>query len=437
MNVLVMVLAGGNGKRLYPLTRDRAKPAVPFGGIYRIIDFTLSNCINSGLRNILVLTQYKSDSLSRHIRRGWRLFDSEFGEVYVVPPQQRIGAEWYRGTADAVCQNLHTIERGDCDYVIILAGDHIYKMDFAKMLDFHVERRAHATVGAVEVGLGGASSYGIIEVNAEQRIIGFEEKPESPKNIPGKVESAFASMGIYIFNKNELINALMEDTNAGDSSHDFGGDIIPKMIEKRAVYAYNFKDENKKEAKYWRDVGTLDAYFEANMDLLEIDPVLNLYDLNWPIRTCLRQYPPPKFVFAREEEDRMGFALDSIVSSGSIIRGGRVNRSILSPGVRINSWSDVNESILFEEVKVGRGAKIRRAIIDKGVRIPEGMEIGYDPEEDRKRFMVSQGGVIVIPKEEDLSHLAKIERPLSYPKAPLEKSIESIGAEKSMVIERG
>ena len=431
-NVLVMVLAGGSGERLYPLTRDRAKPSVPFSGIYRIIDFTLSNCINSGFYKIVILTQYKSDSLSRHIRRGWNLGGPEYGEIYVVPPQQRIGSDWYMGTADAVCQNIYTIEKQNPDYVIILSGDHIYKMDYSKMLDFHIEKGADATVGAVEVSLQEADSYGVMEVDAHERIIGFEEKPESPKHIPEKAETAYASMGIYIFNKEALINTLVEDATDIDSSHDFGKDIIPKMFPKRSFYAYNFRDENKKEARYWRDVGTIDAYFEANIDLIEIDPVFNLYDPRWPIRTYLEQDPPAKFVFAQEKgEGRKGVSLDSLVSPGCIISGGRVQRSILSPGVRINSWSGVNESILFKGVVVGRHAKIRRAIIDKGVVIPEGMEIGYDPKEDRKRFTVSPGGIVVIPKEEDLSNLSESKRPLSYPKDPLEKSLTSIEAERS------
>jgi glucose-1-phosphate adenylyltransferase len=399
MSILAMILAGGKGERLHPLTLHRAKPAVPFGGIYRIIDFTLSNCINSGIRKIAVLTQYKSLSLDKHLRLGWNFFSGELDEYIIsVPPQQRVGDKWYQGTADAIYQNIYMIEKDAPEHLLILAGDHIYKMDYAEMLRFHQQEKADATVAAIEVPIEQATSFGVIEVDGNCRIIGFEEKPKHPKALPGRPDMAFASMGIYLFNTKKIVEYLHSDA-LQDTSHDFGKNIIPQMMRFSKVCAYNFIDENRKAAKYWRDVGTLDAYWEANMDLVSVDPLLNLYDHAWPIRTHQTQYPPAKFVFAQEEKGgRLGIALDSIVSHGCIVSGGRVQNSVLSPNVRVNSYTEVHGSILMENVDVGRHCRVRRAIIDKDVIIPPGSEIGYDLAADRNRFHVTPSGIVVIGK---------------------------------------
>lgn len=399
-NVLAFIMAGGKGERLYPLTKDRAKPAVPFCGIYRIIDFTLSNCINSGIRKIHILTQYKSISLSRHIRMGWNIFDSELGEyIDIIPAQQRIDEHWYLGTADAIYQNIYSIEQEKPDFCLILAGDHIYKMNYAQMLDFHKEKDADVTVGVIEVEKSRSVHLGVAEIDDEDRIISFEEKPRHPKTIPSDPEKIYASMGIYIFNRDVLEEELHRNAGMKETEHDFGRNIIPSMIKRKRVYGHNFKDENKKEAPYWKDIGTIDAYYEASMDLIQVSPVFNLYDKKWPIRTYHEQFPPAKTVFAQEEKGgRIGMVLDSIISNGCIISGGRVQRSTLSPNVRINSYSQVFDSVLMEGVDVGRYAKIQRAIIDKDVAIPRGMEIGYDIEEDRKRFHVTESGIVVVAK---------------------------------------
>jgi glucose-1-phosphate adenylyltransferase len=395
-----MIMAGGKGERLSPLTLHRAKPAVPFGGQYRIIDFTLSNCINSKLRKIIVLTQYKSHSLERHISMGWNFLNPEMGEyIMTLPPQQRIDEHWYQGTADAIYQNIYTIEKEQPKELLVLSGDHVYKMDYTKMLAYHRRRKADATVGAIEVRKDEASEFGIIEVDKDNNIVGFEEKPKKdPKTIPGKKDKCFASMGIYIFNTETITQMLREDAELS-TSHDFGKDIIPTMFKSRKVLAYNFIDENKKRSKYWRDVGTIDAYWEANMDLASIMPLFNLYDQQWPLRTYQRQYPPAKFVFAQEYKGgRLGIALDSIVSSGCIISGGRVQESVLSHAVRVNSYTEIHQSIIMERVDIGRRCKIKKAIIDKDVKLPAGTTIGYDPVEDRRRFTVSPGGVVVVAK---------------------------------------
>lgn len=404
MSILAMVLAGGKGERLHPLTIHRAKPAVPFGGIYRIIDFSLSNCINSGIRKIAVLPQYKSLSLDKHLRVAWNLFSGELNEFIIsIPPQQRVGEKWYQGTADAIYQNIYMIEKDAPDHLLVLAGDHIYKMDYSEMFRFHKETGAEATVAAIEAPKSTSTSFGVIEVNEDFRITGFEEKPKNPKPIPGRPDMIFASMGIYLFNTKTLLEHLKSDA-LQDTSHDFGKNIIPQMLKNTAVYAYNFKDENKKEAKYWRDVGTIDAYWEANMDLVSVDPLLNMYDKAWPIRTYQSQNPPAKFVFAQEEKGgRLGIALDSIVAHGCIVSGGRVQNSVLSPNVRVNSYCEVHDSILMENVDIGRYSKIRRAIIDKDVKIPAGSTIGYDLEEDRKRYFVTPSGIVVIPKATEIS----------------------------------
>ena len=396
---LTFIMAGGKGERLHPLTRDRAKPAVPFGGIYRIIDFTLSNCVNSGLRKIHVLTQYKSISLHRHLRMGWDIFDAQLGEyIDIIPAQQRISEHWYQSTADAIYQNIYSIEQEKPDDLLILAGDHIYKMDYSMMIDFHRKKGADLTIGVVEMDIGHASHLGVVEVEKDMRVAGFEEKPKKPKTIQGVPNKIYASMGIYMFGREVLEAELSEDAKR-ESEHDFGRDVIPAMIKQDKVFAYNFKDENKDEAKYWRDIGTIDAYYEANMDLASVSPVFNLYDKEWPIRTYQEQYPPAKFVFAQEEKGgRLGVALDSLVSGGCIISGGRVQGSVLSPNVRINSYSSVLDSVLMEGVEVGRYAKIRRAIIDKDVSIPQNMEIGYDPAKDKKKFHVTDSGIVVVAK---------------------------------------
>jgi glucose-1-phosphate adenylyltransferase len=399
--VTAFVLAGGRGQRLEPLTRDRAKPAVPFGGIYRIIDFSLSNCVNSGVRKVTVLVQYRSRSLMRHLRDGWQiLFNPAVGEYLETLPPQYYTTDTYEGTADAVYQNLFEIREEDPPAVLILAGDHIYKMDYRHLLKFHEERGADATVGAVEMRCGSAArQFGVLEVDPEHRILGFEEKPEQPKPVPANPDVCLASMGIYVFRPQALYELLEEDAKDPSSQHDFGRDVIPRMVRgRRPVFAFSLVDENKKEAKYWRDVGTIEAYYEANMDLVAVTPHLNLYDMAWPIRTLPITAPPPKFVFAGQEPGRVGTAMDAMVSPGCVISGGRVERSILSPMVRINSYAYVGDSILFENVTVGRHARLHRTIVDKDVTIPEGMQIGFFPDEDRKRFTVTDSGIVVISK---------------------------------------
>jgi glucose-1-phosphate adenylyltransferase len=396
-DILVMVLAGGVGERLYPLTKERAKPAVYFGGPYRIIDFTLSNCINSGMRRIFIALQYKSLSLSRHLRMGWSVVADELGEfIEILSPQKRVGEHWYLGTADAVYQNLYSILRENPRQLIVLSGDHVYKMDYAKMLRFHNDRRAGVTLAVIEVPSEDASRFGVLEVDENDRITGFLEKP---KHIPPGVQ-VLASMGIYIFDMSVLEPALEEDARDPDSSHDFGKDILPGLIAQVPVQAYRFYDENKKAGKYWRDIGTLDAYYEANMDLCHVNPDFNLYDPEWPLRTYQVQAPPAKFVFA-DEGRRCGQALDSIISAGCIISGSRVYGSVLCPNVRVHSFCDVDQSILMPGVRVGRHARIRRAIVDRDVFIPRGAQIGYNEEEDRRRHTVSDSGVVVVTKEDE------------------------------------
>jgi glucose-1-phosphate adenylyltransferase len=402
--VLAVVLAGGKGSRLGPLTRDRAKPAVPFGGIYRIVDFTLSNCLNSGLRRILVLTQYKAMSLDRHITLGWRNYlCRELGEfIDVVPPQQRIDEKWYQGTADAVYQNIYTLEKERPEYVVILAGDHIYKMDYGKLVTFHQEQRADVTIAALRVKVREAArQFGIMEVDDEDRVIGFEEKPHEPKSIPSNPDYCLASMGIYVFNAPLLFDQLCRDATLPDSAHDFGRNLIPSMVHTRRVFAFPFLDENRKQDAYWRDVGTIDSYYQANLELTQVEPQLNLYDDHWPVRTYQPNLPPAKYVF--KSNDRCGAAYDSLVCSGAIISGGEVTRTIVGPQARVNSYAQVEDSILFTHVNIGRRAKIRRAIIDKGVSIPEGFRVGFDEEEDLANgFTVSEGGVVVIAKAESI-----------------------------------
>ena len=400
--VLTLILAGGKGTRLEPLTRDRAKPAVPFGGIYRIVDFTLSNCLNSGLRRILLLTQYKAASLDRHINLGWRFMNREFDEyIDILPPQQRLNDNWYSGTADAVYQNIYSIERSRPDLVLILAGDHIYKMDYSAMIAQHEAAGAELTIACLPVPLAEGRAFGVMQVDGQNNVVDFREKPDEPHPMPGDSSQCLASMGIYVFNANFLYEELCQDAMQPGSQHDFGRNIIPRLIGTRRVQAFPFRDKNTGHRSYWRDVGTIDAFYEANRDLIAVEPELNLYDTNWPIRTFQGQFPPPKFIFSEHQQSppRVGHALDSMVSGGCVISGGAVVRSILSPGVRVKSWSIVEDSLLFDDVEIGRHAQVRRAIIDKGVKIADHDRIGFDHDHDRARgFTVSDGGVVVIGK---------------------------------------
>ncbi|MBL8213374.1 MAG: glucose-1-phosphate adenylyltransferase [Bryobacterales bacterium] len=396
---LAILLAGGAGERLFPLTRKTAKPAVAFGGMYRIIDFTLSNCINSGLRRVFVLAQYKALEMIRHLREGWSILSPELGEfIEVITPMKRMHDDWYLGTADAVYQNIESIEAEDPQDVIILSGDHIYKMDYREMLDWHRAQQADVTIATIQIPPAEATRFGVAQIDSDYRINGFEEKPKHgrPQRSIFNPEMVSASMGIYVFRKQVLLDALRADADT-PGSHDFGKDVLPKLVQSNArVIAYDFHDLNDKKMNYWRDVGTIDAYYEANMDLVAVTPEFNLYDTRWPIRTNMQQQPPAKFVFAQEGR-RMGVAIDSIVAPGCIVSGGRVMRSVLSPGVRVNSFCDVENSILLHDAHVGRFCRIRNAILDTGVRIPENTEIGVDLEEDRRRgFTVSEGGVTVV-----------------------------------------
>ncbi len=397
---LVIVLAGGAGERLFPLTKERAKPAVYFGGPYRIIDFVLSNCINSGLRRIFIATQYKSLSLNRHIRMGWSIVSEELGEfVEILPPQKRVGEHWYQGTADAVYQNLYSIIRETPKHVIVLSGDHVYKMDYARMLRFHMDRGAAATLAAIEIPVADASRFGVVAIDERERVTGFQEKPGQPIPIPGSPELALASMGVYIFDTEALVSALESDA-AQPTNHDFGKDILPAMIHTSPVFSYRFYDENKKASKYWRDIGTIDAYFDANMDLCHVNPDFNLYDPEWPLRTHQPQAPPAKFVFA-EAERRCGQALDSVISPGCIVSGSTITGSVLCPNVRVHSFCRIDQCILMPGVRVGRHARIRRAIIDRDVLIPRGATIGYNLEEDRRRHTVTDSGIVVVTTDDE------------------------------------
>ncbi|MEQ1526789.1 MAG: glucose-1-phosphate adenylyltransferase [Gallionella sp.] len=402
-NTYAMVLAGGRGSRLHQLTDWRAKPAVPFGGKFRIIDFVLSNCVNSGIRRIGVATQYKSHSLIQHIQRGWSFLNGQFGEfVDLLPAQQRIDEEhWYKGTADAIFQNLDIVRTSNPDFVLVLAGDHVYKMDYGKLLAFHVESKADMTVACLEVPVAEATAFGVMDVDSESRVVEFVEKPANPPSIPGKPEKALASMGIYVFNSQFLYEQLIRDADDPKSSHDFGKDLIPHMVEKYRVFAQSFEQScvgmAKDEAPYWRDVGTIDSYWEANMELTKVIPDLNMYDQEWPIWTHQEQLPPAKFVF--DEPDRRGIAIDSLVSGGCIVSGSTVYHSVLFSDVRVNSYSTIEDSVLLPNVDVGRYVTLKRVIVDKGCKIPEGLEVGVNPEEDRKRFYVSENGVTLITGE--------------------------------------
>ncbi len=401
-DVETIILAGGKGERLYPLTKDRAKPAVPFGGMYRIIDFTLSNCVNSGMRRIYVLSQYKSHSLNRHIQRGWLSFFSyPLGEfIYNIPAQQRIGNSWYEGTADAVFQNIYTLQQDMPPYTLILSGDHIYQMNYLDMIECHKKNKADITIGVVSMPVTTASQFGIVKANKDMSVEGFQEKPkENPYTFPGDPSKVLVSMGIYVFTTKVLIKRLIEDAKLKTSSHDFGKDIIPRMVKSGGkVIVYPFKGVMGNA--YWRDIGTLDAYYEAHMDLVSVTPQCNLYDFSWPIHTVYSPYPPAKMVFSGGEDGkRIGLVLDSIVCDGAIVSGGKVERSIISPNVRVNSYAEICDSILLEGVEIGRNCMIKNTIIDKYVTVPPNTVIGYDIEEDRKKYDISDGGIVVIPKQ--------------------------------------
>jgi glucose-1-phosphate adenylyltransferase len=399
-DTLGVLLAGGAGERLFPLTRDRAKPAVPFAGQYRIIDITLSNCINSGLRHVYILTQYKALSLNRHIREGWGpVVANELGEfIEILPPMQRVSKSWYQGTADAVYQNIYSIGSEEPKYVIILSGDHIYKMNYSLMLEQHIESGADATLATLPVSPNEVSAFGVVEVARNGEVTRFEEKPkETTIRSPFNHDMVDVSMGIYIFNTDVLLPELIKDAEDPDSKHDFGHNILPNLLGRFKMRAYNFVDENKQKALYWRDVGTLEAYYEANMDVAGVTPTFNLYDKSWPMRTRPYQYPPAKFVFG--EPGRTGMAINSILASGTIVSGAVVRNSVVSHDVRVNSYADVDSSIVFSHVNIGRHCRIRHAIIDRDVHIPDGTVIGYDPNEDKKNYFVSANGLTVVTRD--------------------------------------
>lgn len=402
-DTLGVLLAGGAGERLFPLTRDRAKPAVPFGGNYRIIDITLSNCINSDLRRVYILTQYKALSLNRHIREGWSsAVAQELGEfIEILPPMQRVSANWYMGTADAVYQNIYSIGAEQPNHVLILSGDHIYKMDYGKMAQQHIDSGADVTLATLAVDPSEVSRFGVVEVARSGEVVGFVEKPKSTElRSPFNPNMVDASMGIYLFNTDVLLPALMKDAEDPASKHDFGHNILPSLLGSYKMYAYNFVDENGKDALYWRDVGTLDAYYDANMDICSVSPTFNLYDSNWPMRTRVRQYPPAKFVFG--EPGRTGMAINSIVSAGCIVSGAVVRNSVLSQDVRVNSYSEVDSTVVFSHVNIGRHCRIKRAIIDRDVHLPEGTVIGYDQNEDKRHYFVTPSGLTVVTRDYSL-----------------------------------
>jgi glucose-1-phosphate adenylyltransferase len=403
-DTLTFILAGGKGERLNPLTRDRAKPAVPFGGIYRIIDFTLSNCVNSGLRRIFLLTQYKSFSLQRHLLEGWNIYSNQLGEfIDVIPAQMRTGSDWYKGTADAIYQNIYAIHDYQPKLVLILAGDHVYKMDYRKLIEYHTERGADLTVGCIRMPKEESSNFGVIEVDTKQKIHGFQEKPQTPKTIPGNSDKIFCSMGIYLFNCDALLRELAVDAKSATSEHDFGKNIIPQMIQrKEKVFAYQF-DQEDNVSTYWRDIGTRDAYYQANMDLVGPDPKFNLYDKSWPVRTYHHQYPPIKINAVMDgKEECAGSIVNSIIASGCVIEGGTVSRSVLSSNVHIKNRASVANSVLMEGVVIGEGAQVQNAIVDKDNVVPPNAKIGFDPEQDRQRFDMTKSGIVLVAKRTPL-----------------------------------
>ncbi|MCA9401310.1 MAG: glucose-1-phosphate adenylyltransferase [Candidatus Omnitrophica bacterium] len=394
--VLTFILAGGRGERLDPLTRDRTKPAVPFGGIYRIIDFTLSNCINSGLRRIYVLTQYKSFSLQKHLLAGWDVVSSQLGEfIDVIPAQQRLNHEWYLGTADAIHQNIYAIHDNNPDLILVLAGDHIYKMDYNEMINYHREKGADMTVACVTMPKEVSKDFGVIEVDTNSNILGFEEKPHEPKTIPRQPEHIFASMGIYLFSKDALLNELAIDADNDSSDHDFGKNVIPQMLSRhKKLFVYNFIEKDG-SPKYWRDIGTRDAYYQANMDLLNMIPSFDLFDKSWPVRTYHAQYPPVKLVNTKVSEGKI---INSIISGGCKIEGGLIEHSVVSPNVRIQEGAHISHSVLMGNAVIGRNAKIKNAIVDKEVNIPANETIGFDAQLDSQRFCMTTSGIVIVPK---------------------------------------
>ncbi|MEI7998941.1 MAG: glucose-1-phosphate adenylyltransferase [Candidatus Omnitrophota bacterium] len=399
-DVLTFILAGGKGERLDPLTRDRAKPAVPFGGIYRIVDFALSNCVNSGLRRIFLLTQYKSFSLQRHILEGWNIYSNQLGEfIDVIPAQQRLSADWYRGTADAIYQNSHVIQDYEPKLILILAGDHVYKMDYRKMIEYHLNKGADMTVSCIKMPKTEAVNFGVVEVDKNNMVTGFQEKPQNPKTIPSDPQTIFGSMGIYLFNVEVLKNELKIDASKVDSDHDFGKNIIPQMVQKKLkVFAYDFAIENN-HSTYWRDIGTRDAYYRSNMDLIGNEPKFNLYEKSWPLRTYHHQYPPIRVISVG---DNHGSIINSIVGGGCFIEGGEVNHSVISSNIHIKNKARVVRSVLMEGVVVGEGAQIQNAIIDKEVEIPANSKIGFDPSLDRQRFVLTTSGIVIVAKKTSL-----------------------------------
>jgi glucose-1-phosphate adenylyltransferase len=399
--LLTFILAGGRGERLDPLTRDRTKPAVPFGGIYRIIDFTLSNCVNSGIRRIYVLTQYKSFSLQKHLLMGWDVYSNQLGEfIDIIPAQQRINADWYKGTADAIYQNIYAIQDCNPQLILILAGDHVYKMDYREMIRLHQQKHADVTVAAIPTPKEASPQFGVIQVDKEQHVLGFQEKPEKPKTIPRRPNEIYASMGIYLFKRDVLLKELTADAESSVSEHDFGKNVIPQLLKnKKKVYVYNFVDENKRP-KYWRDIGTRDAYYQANMDLLNKSPEFNLFDRSWPVRTYHEQYPPIKIVSTKSGS---GSLVDSMVAGGCVIEGGLVERSVLSSNVKVYNKAEVRSSVIMEGVVIGEGAKVQNAIIDKEATILPGSKIGYDRQLDQQRFVLTTSGVVIVAKKASVS----------------------------------
>jgi len=398
--ILAMILAGGKGERLYPLTRDRAKPAVPFGGAYRIIDFTISNCINSDVRKIYVLTQYRSLSLDRHIQRSWNILSERFGEfVYIIHAQQRINENWYKGTADDIYQNFYTLQQERPDMVLVLSGDHIYKMDYRELIDSHMRKKADLTIATVTMHRKYSKDFGVLEINDDLQITGFQEKPARPKTIPADPDQMYINMGVYIFNTDILVRRLIENAKKEDTQHDFGKNIIPAMLKTDRVFAFPFVDKRSKRAGYWRDVGTVDAYYEANIDLLSEKHGSNLFDADWPVFTSEKQAAPVR-IYGFEERDGQlyGLTRDSIISRGCILNTAAVDRSVLSPNTMVGPYASVTGSVLLDNVQIGKQCRIKNAIIDKGVCVPDGTEIGFNPKKDAKTFTVTESGIVVIPK---------------------------------------
>ena len=398
--VLAMILAGGKGERLYPLTRDRAKPAVPFGGAYRIVDFTISNCINSEIRKIYILTQYKSLSLDRHIQRAWNVLNGRFGEfVYIIHAQQRVNENWYKGTADAIYQNFYTLQQERPDLVLVLSGDHIYKMDYQEMINFHLKKKSDLTIATMEMDKQYSKEFGVVEISKTNQVKGFQEKPVKPKTIPGSPDLMLINMGIYIFNTEVLVKRLIENARKPDTQHDFGKNVIPSMLKTDRVFAYPFIDKETKATGYWRDVGTIEAYYEANIDLLSDNPGPTLFDPSWPVFTSEKQAAPLK-ITGHEEKDGLlyGAALNSIIARGCIINKAHIENSVLSPNIFVDQYSVIKDSIVLDNVRIGKNCKIKRAIIDKGVKIPDGSEIGYNLKKDSYKGTVTESGIVVIAK---------------------------------------